>query len=83
MRISAVIDDLFQSYYSTSNVWMSFDHFYQQLELRLQLQAAVLDSVIQQKLLAQDLVVVTDRMRLSGSLRPTYRIVSVRLWMVY
>ena len=61
MRISAVIDDLFQSYYSTSNVWMSFDHFYQQLELRLQLQAAVLDSVIQQKLLAQDLVVVTDK----------------------
>ena len=60
LRISAVIDDIFQSYYSTANVWMTYDKFYDQLLARLQISDDVLDAVIQQKVLSQDLVVVTD-----------------------
>ncbi len=62
IRISAVIDDMFQSYYSSSNVWMEFDQFYQKLQSRLQIGDEILQSVIQQKQLAQDIVIVSDNL---------------------
>ena len=60
VRFNAVIDDIFYAYHQTANVWMKGASFLDQVMQRLDIDSDVLDGLVQQHVLAQDLVWITD-----------------------
>jgi exodeoxyribonuclease V alpha subunit len=59
-RLDAAIDDVFQSFYQTSHVWMPFDDFFKQLNQRLSMDEEALMDQLQRRFFSQMLSLVID-----------------------